>query len=96
MQTMKRIAMLVSCATLLMAGCTQQAPVTIDTVVADAEKAVTSTDHAISELETVESETVSLEVTESDKLNARNVLSQALATGKAENKAVFIHFTADW
>lgn len=30
------------------------------------------------------------------KLDAREVLSDAIAVAKSDNKAVFVHFTADW
>ncbi|MDG1875237.1 MAG: hypothetical protein P8J27_15090 [Mariniblastus sp.] len=31
-----------------------------------------------------------------DELNARTVLSDAVAAAKADNKALFVHFSADW
>jgi hypothetical protein len=32
----------------------------------------------------------------SSKLIAKTVLNEAIATAKADNKALFVHFTADW
>ncbi len=82
-------------------GCDQgkEAKTALKSAKADAKKAADSAKHATKEMAKNATDKVdaATEKTEtSAKLVAKNVLDEAIATAKTEDKALFVHFTADW
>jgi hypothetical protein len=70
-----------------------------ETALKNAKKAAESAKHATKEMAKDVKDEVddAVEQTEtSAKLVAKNVLDEAIATAKTEDKALFVHFTADW